>query len=231
MRFHVGFPCIPTEEVAKLKSSRDEGEVLTLSWGNGKIEGTYVITELSETIEDQDKQGNIFSIVVNCVLREFSTANRLQQQQDENRKKAAAVGDKKSVAKKRVNPATCAQIVTEIMSAIESNALKINKTILEQGGLFMIANKSTIQSCLTNVVNLCENLSKRSIDPNFCGNTYPEIGKNASSVTNESIVLNSTVTTNNSIRLQPDNRLFQKRVADLKRAAQPLITKCITNKA
>jgi phage protein U len=230
MRFHVGFPCIPTEEVGKLKTARDEGEVLTLSWGNGRIEGNFVITQLSETIEDQDREGNIFAIVVSCTLLEFSTANRLQQQQDQNRKKAAAVGKKKPVAKKLNNPVTCSKTVTEIMSAIESNALKINKTILEQGGLFMVANKGTIQSCLTAVVNLCDNLFKRSADPNFCGNRYPDIGSNATKVKNESMVLNITVLTGNSLRLQPDNKLFQKRVSDLKRAAQPLITNCITNK-
>ena len=101
IRFHVSF-CNPAKELAALKTSRDEGEVLPLLWGSGKVEGNFVITELEETIEDTDPQGNVFSYVVSCTLKEYVVTNKLQQEQDNNRKNGKAVGDKKAVTKKNL---------------------------------------------------------------------------------------------------------------------------------
>lgn len=229
MRFHVSF-CNPAEELEALRQFHDEGEVLPLLWGNGKVEGNFVIAGLTETIEDADPQGNVFSCLIMCTLREFVVPDKLQQEQDANRKNAIAVGDKKAVTQKKANPKTCPQIISSIITKIENHAAAVNKTVLEKGGANTVQNKSSIRSNLTSLLKLCEDLIARTDNPQSCAHQYPDIKTNASFVKNECTIFIIEIDRNNLARVHSDNALLQNRVKGLKAAARPLINQAITRK-
>jgi phage protein U len=229
IRFHVAF-CNPAEEIESLRQSRDEGEILPLLWGNGKVEGYFVITSLYETIEEADQQGNIFSCTVTCNLKEMVVQNKLQQEQDNNRKNGIAVGDKKPIARKKTNPATCPQVISSIITKIENHAAVINKIVLEKGGAGTVENKNTIKSNLTSISKLCSDLVTRAENPQSCVNSYPNIKTRATAVKDESTVFIIEMDRGDLYRAQGDNNLLQTKVKALKEAARPLINQAITRK-
>lgn len=228
IRFHIAF-CNPAEEIEALRQSRDEGEILPLLWGNGKVEGNFVITTLNETIEDADPQGNIFSCLVTCNLKEIVVQNRLQQEQDNNRKNGIAV-DKKTVTRKKGNPATCPQVISSIVTKIENHAAVINKIVLEKGGAGTVENKNTIKSNLTAISKLCSDLVARAENPQSCANNYPDIKTRGTSVKDECTVFTIEMDRGDLYRVQPDNTLLQSKIKALKEAARPLLNQAITRK-
>src|SRR5213078_2089162 len=96
-------------------------------------QGKFVITELSETIEDQDSTGAIFCYNVNISLKEANIPDPLKQEQLDNKKNAQAVGDKKPVIKPKSNPSTCAKLISDIVNKIYNHYSVISKIVVEQG--------------------------------------------------------------------------------------------------
>lgn len=229
MRFHASF-CVPADELAALKTSRDDGEVLTLLWGNGKIEGTFVITELSETIEEADPQGNIFSYLVNCTLREFVVKDKLQQKQADNRKNASATGTKKPVALKKKNPSTCPQTITNLVSKIDNHARTISKIVLEQGGGGDVVNRNKILHHLSAIRLLVEDLLRRCDDANSCAHEDPNVKYRAQQVYSAQNNFNQVAANSQTAQYPAQNQILAACVRNLKAAIQKLSNQVLTRK-
>lgn len=228
IRFHVSF-CNPGDELDALTRARDEGEVLSLLWGNGTLAGNFVITTMSHEIEDADAQGNVFSYSVNLTLKEFVTPDKLLQLEHESRNKAKAVGDKKPVAKKKNNPLTCPQIVTRIVNSIENHAMQINTVVLQRGGANTIENKNKIKGHLTAIGKFCADLIQRNSDPKSCVVAYPSISQRTEALKSETEVFQIEISANPA-RVPNANSLLQMKVKNLKSAARPLVNQAITRK-
>jgi phage protein U len=229
IRFHASFTN-PTEQLENLIDARDSGEILPLIFGDGTIQqGTFVITEINETIEDADPQGNVFSYLINLSLKEYITPDKLQQQQQHDRDNASAVGDKKAVVKKKANPLTCPQYVSSLVSKIEAHASANNVLILEKGGGATEKGKAQIKSHYQAIKKLSDELITQTNKTESCTQPYPFIKTYATSLSQECPVY--ILDLNNSPeRIPADNRSIQTHVKALKSAARPLTNQSITRK-
>ena len=77
LNFHSGF-CNPETEISKLKTLANTHQPQPFILGNGKYIGTYVIQEISSTLEQSDKQGNIISITLSIKLKEWTGKIQIQ---------------------------------------------------------------------------------------------------------------------------------------------------------
>ncbi len=77
LSFHVAF-CNPEEQYDELNTARENGEILTLVYGNGYVEGDFVITSISRKVNQTDNKGNYVHITCDVTLREYSNSNKLE---------------------------------------------------------------------------------------------------------------------------------------------------------
>lgn len=228
IRLHASF-CNPAKQLAILKTSQADSEILPLLWGNGTVEGSFVITEIAETIEDSDSAGNVFSYVVNISLQEYVTSNKLTQEKEQDRKEAKAVGDKKPTARLKKNPSTCAQTIAKLVNGIENNAARVQMFFIEKGGIITPENKNSVKINLSSVNALCDNIISRADDPESCAAKYPAIKEKSLNVKNISQALSAAITAAASATLiTAQNNSFQQNVKELKEASRILINKSIT---
>lgn len=71
LNFHSSF-CNPEKEITKLRTLADTHNPQPFILGNGKYIGTYVIQEISSTLKQSDKQGNVISIQTQIKLKEWT---------------------------------------------------------------------------------------------------------------------------------------------------------------
>lgn len=224
---HAGF-CDPKAELKALKDARNDGEILPLLWGNGDIEGDFIIVDTDVSKEDAMPDGTVISYRVQLNLKEYAYTNRLQQEQTANRQNAKAVGDKKPVAKKVVNKPTCAQFVSKTIASIDNHGKAINKIVLEVAS-YVPTTKDKIRSHNNAISLLCGKLMEQGEIDRSCISAYPAIVQNAGFVRNNANIFNADLSTQQS-RIPNDNSETQRRIANLKAAAQPLINQAITRK-
>lgn len=229
IRFHALF-CNPKDQLDSLKAFRNDGEILPLLWGNGNVEGDFVITEINETIENCDPTGTVISYLVNFILKEYVTPDRLQQEQASNIKKATAVGDIKPVAKSKTNPSTCPQIISKIVNSVSNHSAAINKFFTDKSGPQTPADKGATKGHLSVINKLCTDLQQRNSDPKSCVTKYPDVNINATESKKHSDAFASFVDDPNTAILFNLNNNLQASVTKLKASARPLITQNITRK-
>lgn len=87
---HVAF-CNPEDEYAKLNDARVAGTVLPFVYGNGFIEGDFVITSIERTFNKTDKIGNLEWITINVTLLEFISGQSAATQQARDKSNAFAI--------------------------------------------------------------------------------------------------------------------------------------------
>src|SRR4028118_628373 len=68
-------------------------KVCRLLWGNGKLEGHFVIATLARTVEHQDELGNIISAAYSITLLEYSGADPKEAKQREAKQRAIALDE------------------------------------------------------------------------------------------------------------------------------------------
>lgn len=87
---HIAF-CNPEDEYAKLNNARIAGTVLPFIYGNGFIEGDFVISTIERTFNKTDKIGNLEWITVTVTLLEFVSGNTAAAQQERDKSNAFAI--------------------------------------------------------------------------------------------------------------------------------------------
>lgn len=63
--------CVPEDEIAKLRTAMNDGEVLPFVTGAGDVIGSFVITDLAVKPDQTDKDGKYISVSVDVTLKEF----------------------------------------------------------------------------------------------------------------------------------------------------------------
>jgi phage protein U len=227
--FHNAF-CVPQDELNSLKDSRDNGEIMPLIWGNGNIEGDFVITDLQATKDEVAPNGTLFACSVSLTLKEYISPNKIQDEQANNRSKAKAVGNKKPVAKKKLNPSPCATLIASIVNKIANHAAQISAIILEQNGGGSTIGRNLILHHLSAIRLLVEDLLRRCDDPNSCANGNPNLKYRAEQVFKETNNFNYEVANRNIPQYPAENQIMAAVVRNLKTAANELITQSITRK-
>lgn len=87
--FHRQF-CIPEDEYNRLNQKRIDGEVLTLIWGTGAVEGQFVITELKKNLVSLATLGEVIHMTCGVTLKEYYTPSQPDAGKKEAQKNAFA---------------------------------------------------------------------------------------------------------------------------------------------
>lgn len=231
MRLHASF-CNPANELNTLKGYMETFEVLPLLLGNGIKEGEFVLMSINNVVEDADAEGNIFSYIVNCTLKEYVTPHRLRAEQDANRRKALAVGDIKPVAKLKLNPPTPPQDIAKSVSAIYIHTNVINETVEQKGGPNSVTNRSKIAQSAESIKKVCADLRSKyeevnnSISSIINNETIKEIRDTAEQIHEAASLVRNTLTLPGEF-INSTKALTQS-VSDLKVVARPIVLKSIT---
>lgn len=88
--FHINF-CSPEDEYDKLNNARENAEVLTLVYGNGYVEGDFVIVSVGRKVNQTDGNGNYVHITCDVTLKEYTSASKIQAAQSRAKLNAFAV--------------------------------------------------------------------------------------------------------------------------------------------
>jgi phage protein U/phage tail protein X/gas vesicle protein len=226
IRLHASF-CKPLEELNALREYMDYFEVLPLLWGNGKKEGDFVITNISNVIEEADPKGNVISYIVSCTLKEYVLHDRLKAEQDANRRQALAVGGLKPVAKLKTNPLTPPQDIAKSVSAIKIRTNAINETVEQKGGPAnsvknrnaILRNAEAIKKSCTDIRNKYEQI-KGTISDN---EVLKEIKQTAEEVSDAAEQVRNTLSIPEDFMTY--TKSLTQSVKNLKTAARPIVLK------
>lgn len=229
IRLHVAF-CKPEQELATLKQYMNDNEILKLINGSKIEDGKYVITDLSETIEDADVMGGVFSYIVNLSLREYIIPDKVQAEKTNNKDNAAAVGDKKPVAEKKVNPPTCPKEISKLVTSIDNRSKQINKVVEQLGGANSVENRKILNESTAGIMTDCDDLGKRVANSSSCIFNNDPIKQNAANVSTAASIMDMNLLSGASFLTRNDAQSIAAYVAKLKAAAQPIIQQAITGK-
>ena len=93
LNFHRTF-CTPEDEIKKLKTVADKATPLKFIKGNGEYIGVFVIEEIQSSTEQASSEGDLISIQVDILIKEYT--GKIPQKPKQNKK-----GLKKKNTKKK----------------------------------------------------------------------------------------------------------------------------------
>lgn len=102
LAFH-DYYCNPEAELKRLDEARLSGRAMPLVWGNGVVEGRFVVEKLRMTAQTADSTGKVTSLSATLSLLEYVEEEPLVSATREKRRQAPA---RKSKAKKSKAPST-----------------------------------------------------------------------------------------------------------------------------
>lgn len=137
------------EAKLQLRAYLENGTVITLSWGNGEIEGRFIVVNINSGIEESDSLGNVFCLGVNVNLLEVPADNLLAAKQADAYKKAFGVGDFTTpvVFPPRPEPSPLQVFLMQIRKALRYAALI---EALSYGGRFPVYLGSNLGQIIGN---------------------------------------------------------------------------------
>jgi phage protein U len=229
--------CNVEEETIKLRNSKNTFEILPLLWGNGKLEGEFLIATFNRTIQLADPDGNAIAVIISLTLKENSTNDRLSQEQQQSKSDAFAVGDKKPAVKSaRKNEVSCSNFVSKEISLIQSNANAVDGLLIGYKAL-AVNNIRVLQSLV-----IIKQESIKLMQP-VTDSNYPCIyGKTDLVVTGNKVVVdvNNLADKINYYEINPTladaqviggyNLFLQRSIRALKNSVSSVLSSSITRK-
>lgn len=88
-RFHVSY-CAPEAEFRRLIDAANLHQALPFVFGNGLYKGRFVITEISDTVENTASDGTVIAMGARVTLKEWVDAAPLEVKKQQQKKKAPA---------------------------------------------------------------------------------------------------------------------------------------------
>lgn len=232
--------CRVSDEISKLRAAKNSFEILTLLWGNGRVEGDFVITSLNETKMQQDSIGNTISASVSLSLKECYNEDKLSQKQQDAQKSAFAVGDKTPPTKSnRVNPTPCQRQISDLISGIKANAGAADRYC--QGYTNIPGTNGRLKFVLARINEDVQKIITASANPASCANGISGLSASGNNVkakvdqlladikVNETQYPNLIITPVN-ISIKSHNTELQTAVRNLAATASPLVKSSIINK-
>lgn len=229
--------CNVDQETSKLRNSKNSFEILPLLWGNGKLEGEFLIATMSRDTQQMDNIGNVISARITLTLKENATTDKLTQQQQQSKNNAFAVGDKKPALKSaKVNQTTCSNFVSKEITLIQSNGNAVDG-LLKGYKVLAVNNTRALQNMVV-IKQECIKLLQPVTDTN-----YPCIYGNNNLVVAGSNLVNSVNNLADQIVYyegHPDsanatiiatlNTTMQKRIRELKTTVSSVLGSSIVRK-
>jgi phage protein U len=215
--------CVVEDEIAKLINSRDTFEILPLLWGNGKVEGDFVIKQITRDKVQQDDLGNTYAAAVTVVLKECVN-DKMDQAQLDAQKNAFATGKKKPATKSaRVNPESCQKKFSDTISRIRSYGAGVNAAMAKSD-----RSGATVLYC-ENIVTDCVSIISGVNTPGSCIFENESILVNANNVKTQAdnLRFDTADFQVSPATLKSENTLLQSGISSLIKAATPIVQKAI----
>ncbi|MBV7529039.1 phage tail protein [Chitinophaga sp. sic0106] len=232
--------CKVKDEIARLRTAKNSFEILSLLWGNGVVEGEFVITTMNIGVAQSDSIGNMVSANVNMSLKESHRENKLEQDQQAAQNNAFAVGDKKPPTKSnRVNPTPCSKQVSDIMTIIKANAGAVDTECKAYTNTS--ANNFKLKSHISIIQTQANKLITASLTASSCVNGVPGVNAAATSVRDKAAALLHDIQLNQTIyphlvlpptmpALKGHNTELQSAVRTLVSSTSPIVKNSIVKK-
>lgn len=232
--------CKVTEEVSRLRNSKNKFEILPLIWGNGQTEGDFVIKSLNESKVQMDAIGNTVAATVQVTLIENFDDDKQNQKQVDAQKNAFAVGDKTPPTKSnRVNPVSCNQRISALISGIKANGGVADRYC--QGYTNVARTNALLKFVLKRIDEDCQKIVTESASPSSCANKVPGLGAAGNDVKARTAVLLADINQNetlyphliyapNIVFLKGHNNELQGAIRKLDNTANSLTKESITKK-
>ena len=118
MRLHQRFIDVKNARL-QLRAYKDNGTAVKVVWGNGDVEGTFLVTSIATAVEEQLELGQVVSATLNVVLLEVPDAQVLNVEQESATK--VAVGIEGNVGSIGV-PVVAVEPLTELEVAMRAMA-------------------------------------------------------------------------------------------------------------
>jgi len=227
MFFHQEF-CDVEGQVSDLRKSKDSFEILPLLWGNGRVEGDFVIKQMTVDKVQQDSQGNTYAATVNVILKEWVKENTIDQAQQDAQKNGFATGKKQPAAKSsRVNPVTCQKQISDRVSSIRSGGDRVNAAL--QGFHYEPVSQMAIQVACEDIIIHCAKIIVATQTPDGCVYDNDRLRVSANNVRASADAIKGDVynrAVNVSV-LKSENTILQSAISTLVNTASSVIQKAI----
>ena len=207
--------CVVKDELDALQKSMQQYEILPLLWGNGTLEGSFVIASINKQALQQDALGNIYAASVSVSLKE-SVADNVTTPPPQG----SATGDTKPVTKsKRSNPTSC----NKQMSALANDA--VSRAAQMVNSFINLSSAPAIRSEFTKSANIIQNdtasLIAATQTEGSCINGNSDIAAQSQVVsTNANALITTLVTYGTTTEDSTDT--VKQNCADLKSSADTL---------
>jgi phage protein U len=119
----------PEAAILQFKKSKDEFEVLPLLKGSGRYIGDFIIEEFSVKDLVNLADGTTVEAIIDITLKEYASADKLQQQQSAAKKAAFATGDKDPLSLAAKQPFTTSQLASQDLVAAESGSFVVDRQV------------------------------------------------------------------------------------------------------
>lgn len=229
--------CDIKTELQQFQTQKNTYEVLPLLWGNGTLEGDFVISEYSIDGEEFDSIGNLIAVTVSLGLKEFVVKDKQKQGQLEAKKNAFAVNkpgeNKKPVSTPKKNPATCCNTLSNMVSRIKNIAAKVDANVRA----YLATTEDTLENkyrflidtdC-TNIIAACDSIISFQGD---CISKAPKLKQWATDVKSSANFLKQTAKIAPIIKgkIKIDNGTMQTRLKSLLNESTPVV-KCAATRS
>lgn len=132
MRLHQQFILVENARV-QLRAYKDNGTPVTLIWGNGKVEGTFYISNIQTNVEHSATNGAVISCFVNLTLLEVPDGKLLEELQASAKKEAIAIQAPETIITFTLTPEpppeTTHQIFAKRLRVLKRNSGVINDVL------------------------------------------------------------------------------------------------------
>jgi len=219
--------CKVENEVTNLRNYKDSFTILPLLWGNGKLEGSFVIAQMGVNYPIMDSFGNKVAANVSLVLKESVIDNVIDQQQQQAQKSAIAVGTKQPATKSvRVNPVACNKLVAGLMSEIYSNAAVVDS--YSTMAYFNTSSAPKVKASCNVIITDANKILTGTNTNGSCLYANTNIQNAAKTViSNANTVLADVSVSPIGTSLPPDNLSLQSSITALQSACSPIINSSI----
>jgi len=118
----------PEADIAILRDYMQNGEILPLILGTGKVLGNFVIPSFTKTTEFTDPSGNLISVSLSVELLESFSEDPLRESNDQAKNSAFATKSRNSEVRSIIPPKPSpATSLTADISKMETSGLKIEQ--------------------------------------------------------------------------------------------------------
>jgi len=229
--------CKVTDEINSLRTSMNAFEVLPLLWGNGTLEGDFVIASMEVTLNQMDAIGNTIAATVSISLKESYNADLLTQKQIDAQKAAFAVGDKTPPTKSnRVNEVPCPQQIRKLISGIGNNAAVADRYC--RGYTNIPGTNARLKFVLNRIVEDTQKVITAAGTPSSCASKVSGLAVAGSNVIAKANQLQADIKTNETqypnlvitpvnLAISGHNTELQSAVLRLDSTAAPITTAAI----